>query len=278
MFYVNPLLSFEGFNYLLSLLSKRIPRAFIEQTISSFYSLDLSKENIYQEGKKNPYKVMQRKGIIDIIHKLETRSSVLEVGCGKGIFAAQIAVETNRRVTGIDKDENLINRAREDYQSIESLFFESQDAFTYYPQERIETVISLHTCGTLTDRVMDLAAQNKADLIAVPCCYGLLERSLPSDFPRSFTLRKMRKIYREEVIKNAASLENVSDASSSGQEILLRDIYRLLVNFDRLLYLKEEGFQVALVPIGQPRFKDKEGKEYGQSSLRYAIVGKNSTQ
>ena len=278
MFYVNPLLSFEGFNYLLSLLSKRIPRAFIEQTISSFYSLDLSKENIYQEGKKNPYKVMQRKGIIDIMHKLETRSSVLEVGCGKGIFAAQIAVETNRRVTGIDKDENLINRAREDYQSIESLFFESQDAFTYYPQERIETVISLHTCGTLTDRVMDLAAQNKADLVAVPCCYGLLERSLPSDFPRSFTLRKMRKIYREEVIKNAASLENVSDASSSGQEVLLRDIYRLLVNFDRMLYLKEKGFQVALVPIGPPRFRDKEGKEYGQSSLRYAIVGKNSTQ
>jgi len=221
---------------------------------------------------------MQRKGIIDIIHKLETRSSVLEVGCGKGIFAAQIAVETNRRVTGIDKDENLINRAREDYQSIESLFFESQDAFTYYPQERIETVISLHTCGTLTDRVIDLAAQNKADLVAVPCCYGLLERSLPSDFPRSFTLRKMRKIYREEVIKNAASLENVSDASSSGQEVLLRDIYRLLVNFDRMLYLKEKGFQVALVPIGPPRFRDKEGKEYGQSSLRYAIVGKNSTQ
>ncbi len=278
MFSANPLLSFEGFNYLLSLASRRISRVFIEQAISSFYSPDFSQESSYQEVKKNPCKAMQRKGILNIMHKLKTRSSVLEVGCGKGIFTAQIAVGTSRRVIGIDKDENLINKARKDYQSIKNLLFESQDAFTYSPREKIETVISLHTCGTLTDRVIDLAAQNKADLVAVPCCYGLLERNLSDEFPRSFTLRKMRKIYREEVIKNAASLENVSDASSSGQKVLLRDIYRLLVNFDRLLYLKEKGFQVALVPIGQPRFKDKEGKEYGQSSLRYAIVGKSPTQ
>lgn len=52
--------------------------------------------------------------------------------------------------------------------------------------------ISLHSCGVLTDAVLELCIQHRASFCLCPCCYGQAAKHLPDEYlPRCHTLRFM---------------------------------------------------------------------------------------
>jgi trans-aconitate methyltransferase len=69
----------------------------------------------------------QKKWANELIAKLDItpNDSIIDIGCGDGKITAQLATITQGRVTGIDKDPNMIARATREYPNVE---FRQMDA------------------------------------------------------------------------------------------------------------------------------------------------------
>jgi hypothetical protein len=107
----------------------------------------------------------------------------------------------------------------------------------------------LHACGSLTDKAIDLAIDNNAKLVCAPCCYGKFAASENHKFtlPRSkFIKRFFEKEYNSILDK---TIRFNYGARANTAEAMLSQIYALLTNFDRALYLKEQGFYVTYEPF-----------------------------
>ena len=78
--------------------------------------------------------------------------SALEIGCGTGAFARQLARRC-RRVTGIDLSAEMIRVARSRSSRIENLEFELVDAMSWsFPQSHFDFICSIATLHHLEQR------------------------------------------------------------------------------------------------------------------------------
>ncbi len=271
-------MSTEGFDYINSVVCKGCSRQVLGQILDSLVSpnivgratfdLDVGNKRRHKRV-KDIRKESQFRGIVSLVRMVGYKGkNIVEVGCGNGRLARHLALEfPNVLIEGLEKNEELVAKARERCYDLENISFEEGNAFDYTPKS-FGLVISLHGCGNLTDRVTDIACDSGANVICVPCCYGKIEEG---SLPRSNALKRKSELYKK-VLKKTNKMGGFVSERDSGVGSVLRDLNRFLVNFDRALYLKERGYNVSFSTITE-RETGSDGNKLLNSSLRYAIIG-----
>ena len=106
------------------------------------------------------------------IKYIQSQDRVLDIGCGNGVVALEIAQRTGAKVTGIDSDRTKIEEAkRRDTESMVN--FITGNVLQYLPEGKFEVAILSNVLEHLPDRVgflksLILAAQPSSLLIRVP--------------------------------------------------------------------------------------------------------------
>ena len=286
---INPLISKEGFNYFLSLVdSHHISKNSLEQVISSLAekSPDQLEDTKLSNSSTHKFIRSARKrnqiiGLIRIISEL-TKSKeykkVLDVGSGSGQVTAELArAFPQSKTVGIEINNTLVTTARKNYGSLGNLSFYEGNCFDRLPLKP-NLIVSLHGCGSITDRVLDLAIESSADVICVPCCYAKIIGNVPGNYieklklPRSKTLSQVKEIFTERVMERVKYLEGYLGDGKTTRARIVRDIYRMLLNYDRLFCLIEQGYQAKVTYLTQRELKIN-GKKHLNSSLRTVIIG-----
>ncbi len=275
------IISVGCFEFLYSLIGKDYSRENILQAINSviYEYADCSslKETEEQEGLnlRKARKIAQYNGVLKIIEELGEHRRILEIGSGNGRLVRKIAERfRNAQITGLEKDIGLVKKLRGS-DIPPNVHFEEGDAFSFFPEKKPDLVISLHGCGNLTDRVLDIAINSKANVICVPCCYPKIKRKTKGqvELPRSNSLASFKETYKKVILRRAAKLDGAVDDIRETRPNVMRSLYRLLVDFDRALYLKEKGYEVTFVNVYGRYFKSG-SEEKANSPLRRALVGK----
>ena len=272
MFSPRGLISLDGFDYLLQQAQEpRNSQRNLTTLLDSLYCDFQSPQETYQCGKsrrqiaRSVRKNAQYWGILAVLRGLGTPSKILEVGCGNGDLSRFLSLSLDASVLGIDSNADLIRKQKAEGE----LRFQYVDLTKEQIEGEFDAVIGLHCCGNLSDKVIDTAINNSASLVCVPCCYGKIQDSLP----RSKTLSE-RKIEMKYALKRASYLEGYVDKKGSRASILL-EIYRRLIDFDRIFVLKEAGYDAGFARITGEGIQSH-GKLYSASPLRSAIVARKS--
>jgi len=275
----NPLISLEGTKYLFSLLLKGISKTDLMSLFDSLFEKDITKRKECYDGSiKEKRKQNQINGLLKLIEGNKRR--IFEIGCGNGLLTYNIAKRYSELdVVGLDNNPALIEKCRQKFKETKNLIFITEDAHAL-KIDNSGLVISLHGCGDLSDRVIDIAEQSKSDVIIAPCCYSKIKRKVldyTHQLPRSKELQSFREDFIKKVLINTSKYENqlgrFRDKSESRLDEVHKEIYRLIVNIDRLIYLKEKGYQVEIKAITSKYFEDEKGM-HKNSPMRYALIGK----
>ncbi len=112
--------------------------------------------------------------------RLRPGDTVVDCGCGRGTLTTALAVSSpSCDVLGFDIKEFKTWTELERYVEsvgLDNLEFEVNDlheAAKHGLPNDPDVVVGLHLCGTLTDRLLELAVDSDAHLVlVVPCCYG----------------------------------------------------------------------------------------------------------
>jgi 2-polyprenyl-3-methyl-5-hydroxy-6-metoxy-1,4-benzoquinol methylase len=86
------------------------------------------------------------------VTRIKPGERVIDIGCGKGEVAYEIAAKAGGSVVGIDHNELWLNYARENYQHPE-LEFILEDAEEFIPQGKFDTVILSNVLEHIENRV-----------------------------------------------------------------------------------------------------------------------------
>jgi hypothetical protein len=274
----HPLISKDGFSFLSSVLDGRHSKAIISQLFSSLVEPTSARRYVLKDvALRRMRKDIQYNGVLSLIKRCGEYFNILEIGSGDGGLVKRLATEfPNTSIVGIEINPTLATKSKNRLQVAENINFVEADAFSYTPTNRHDLVLSLHGCGNLTDRVIDIAIQLSSDVICIPCCYGKVKRKEDDAgsyfLPRSRSLLDKEDFFRRVVARRAAKLEGAVDDAKQTIGNILREAYRILFDFDRTLYLKEKGYNVAFVHI-TTRYFESQGKRHANSSLNRAIVG-----
>lgn len=275
------IISVGCFEFLYSLIGKDYSRGNILQAINSviYEYVDCSSLEETEEQEdlnlRKARKIAQYKGVLKIIEELGEYEKVLEIGSGNGELVRKIAERfRNAQIIGLEKNIRLVKKLKES-NIPPNVHFEEGNAFNYFAEKKPDLVISLHGCGNLTDKVLDIAINSKADVICVPCCYPKIKRKIESqvELPRSTSLASFKEAYKKVILRRAVKLDGAVDDIRETRPNIMRSLYRLLVDFDRALYLKEKGYEVAFMNVYAKYFK-LGNEEIANSPLRRALVGK----
>ena len=97
---------------------------------------------------------------------------------------------------------------------------------------RFELGVSLHACGSLTDKVFQQCIRSSAAIVSSPCCYGKIVNSERLSYPKSERFREI--IYdHNEFFK----VSRLADHESNNEN------YMKCVDIDRTEHLREYGYQ-----------------------------------
>jgi SAM-dependent methyltransferase len=118
--------------------------------------------------RETPRKHAQVKAFATLILPLaEEASRIIDVGSGHGHLTREIAEQIDRPVLGLERNEQLLARARElsgaDFQQTDVLL----DGLHLQPDD---LVIGLHACGELGDIMVESAAETGASIALIGCC------------------------------------------------------------------------------------------------------------
>ena len=197
--------------------------------------------------------------------------NILEIGGGNGELTKFIADKLDvEEIVCIDSNKELTEKSTKSNRDVR-VMYEHINAFSYCPSYSFDLVISLHGCGSLTDRVIDIGVgSNIRNIICVPCCYSKINNEKLS-LPRSHILKSKKEDY-EKIINLVFKYEGSVKESDDGIRSIMRDGYRLLLNFDRLFYLQENGYDVQVTSICERKLTFSNHISLN-NSMRFAIVG-----
>lgn len=264
----NPLLSGEGFKYISDKARTGVSNLALKQLLDSFSAFNLSelKEDYEATRFRVLKKAKQISGLANILKEsLGEDKEVIELCCGSGKLAMFLAANLGYKVKGIDINEDLMKNASEeaDRKGL-SVSFEACDAFEFTPEKSYDAVIALHACGSLADRVIKLySGNNSVALVVAPCCYSKITKPR-KPISNTISQEKFARMY-DEAFKKVCRFE-CSPGKEGSYVKILADVYRLLINLDRMLFLKEKGYRVSYSPFIQKR----------NTPHNYAIIAVNS--
>ncbi len=125
---------------------------------------------------------------------------------------------------------------------------------------KFDVGVAVHSCGTLADLIIEKCLQSKADIIVCPCCYGSIKQTKSDDidnhdkifikYPRSNAFEQALITYKKEQMLNQQELLNLYYILTNYSDRTEKDILdeergylcMSLIDSDRLLYLKENGY------------------------------------
>lgn len=114
------------------------------------YSLHGEQAIRYGEGLHPKHRLMRYHDFF--IEHVRSGDRVLDIGCGIGAVAFDVASSTGAAVTGIDKNSEKIAEAKKRYQ-LPNLTFILGDALTVLPSESVDVVILSNLLEHVEDRV-----------------------------------------------------------------------------------------------------------------------------
>lgn len=276
MFSKKALISKEGFDYLFSLASRnQTSKTEIKTLISELYEKQSQQEEIGLTPKlddtrkiRGDKKELQYRSLLKLIGTLPIQGTIVELGCGKGDLTRALGQRYDSVVIGVDQNQALINSLRQKNSSIYQRFLLPEELIGV--ENDFGLTLGLHTCGNLSDQVIELgckSSRKKSAVICVPCCYGKINQFNPV-LPRSKELKEEKEKFKV-ILKRASSLEGYVDNLSSRPAALL-EAYRRLIDFDRIFYLNENGYQTSLVKLESTT--NATDSKYSKDSLMSAIV------
>jgi SAM-dependent methyltransferase len=86
------------------------------------------------------------------VERIRSGERVLDVGCGVGALANDLAVKANAVVVGIDNNQRLLADARKRYEHPRLIFVEA-DAVRYAPAEKFDVVVLSNVLEHVEERV-----------------------------------------------------------------------------------------------------------------------------
>jgi SAM-dependent methyltransferase len=106
------------------------------------------------------------------------------------------------------------------------------------PSTDFDIAIGLHCCGSFTDMVMSLAKARGADCIVCPCCNGAMtsKTTCGYKYPRSSYIEKFMNQDEYLSMSKAAEDSGIYEA-------------KCLIEYDRALWAKENGYNVQLLKM-----------------------------
>jgi len=106
------------------------------------------------------------------------------------------------------------------------------------PSIDFDIAIGLHCCGSFTDMVMSLAKLRGADCIVAPCCNGAMtsKTTCGYEYPRS------------SYIKNFMNQDEYLSMSKAAEDSGVYEA-KCLIEYDRALWAKENGYNVQLLKM-----------------------------
>ena len=114
----------------------------------------------------------------------ESPSTIVEFGAGSGHLGLIIAfLYPNCKVVLIERKEYSANMAKSrvnqcNLQNVEVKTGDIADLINGVVA--FDLAVSLHSCGMLTDLILELVLKSKSSFVLVPCCYGQIKHSLPT--------------------------------------------------------------------------------------------------
>ncbi|MGH9581503.1 MAG: methyltransferase domain-containing protein, partial [Bryobacteraceae bacterium] len=99
-----------------------------------------------------------------LVELLKPGMSVLDVGCGTGAITAGIAraVGPSGRVVGVDRDDSLLQLARQEHGDFENLSFEKQDVLSLNYKGYFDIVTAARALQWIADSKTALARMKSA--------------------------------------------------------------------------------------------------------------------
>jgi len=281
-FRASPLISMDGFNYLLEQSQNpRNSKTSLINLVDSIYTrfatkveaeILLATQNS-QVPLKQLKKDLQYRGIVSLMKYLGIEGQVLELCCGNGELSRVLASQA-LQVRGIDVNQELIDKNNQK-NKYDNLGFYSADITSPIDLHEFlsaTVAVGLHSCGNLTDMVLNIACTGLPAnrlILAVPCCYGKINKTskiLPKSKKLSGEKEKIRYL-----LERVTSLEGYTGNNPHSRQEVLLELYRRLVDFDRLFFLEERGYSCCFTRIS-PRTIVQGNQEFNLSPANSAIV------
>jgi hypothetical protein len=267
--------SLAYFDFLLQhAYNERTSKSRLQELLNPLYTSDLFEYNYIPSPKKKGSRSTQLKrikkqsqyqGILSLIKLLGITGNILEIGCGKGALTKLLFNEGYSPLLGVDSNHRLIGNLKK--HEWDGLSFEKVDLFESLISGSWNLVMGLHCCGNLVDKVIDQGISSQSSIIAVPCCYGKINQYSPS----SRTLQERREEYNQS-IKRTSFLEGYVDFRRNTRATVLSELFKRIVDFDRIFYLQELGYETKLINLTENRIKLTNGESHKTTPMKTAIV------
>lgn len=123
---------------------------FLLQLDSLIYKVTGLKSIEYNSGRHIKHRVT---GYHDFfVSRVKEDERVIDIGCGKGEVAYEIAIKAGSSVVGVDNNERWLNYASQNYQH-PKLKFILEDAEKYLPSDKFDTVILSNVLEHIEKRI-----------------------------------------------------------------------------------------------------------------------------
>ncbi|MBT6773872.1 methyltransferase [Candidatus Woesearchaeota archaeon] len=113
---------------------------------------------------------------------LSNYNHVYDLCCGKGIVGTYFSLKRNN-VTAVDNSGN--NKRNQLIKRLDEKFYDfiNTSIYDHGHLQNDSLVLSLHACGNLTDKVIELALQSQSDFAVMSCCHGDKQYFSPREIP-----------------------------------------------------------------------------------------------
>ncbi|XP_069487050.1 glutathione S-transferase C-terminal domain-containing protein isoform X2 [Ambystoma mexicanum] len=106
--------------------------------------------------------------------------------------------------------------------------------------------VALHACGVATDMVIGRCVRARAAFVVCPCCYGFIQNTVKSTFPRSHRFREVLS-YREHMI--LCRFADQTDAQLPPERRLIGKRCMGLVDLDRAWAAEGCGYSAQVISM-----------------------------
>ncbi len=130
---------------------------------------------------------------------LNRYAQIYDLCCGVGAAGIYFS-KLGKDVIALDNQDNtrrtrLLNEMGESYQFIKQSIF---DLPRLLPNS---LVLSIHACGSLTDRVIELSIASKNDFAVMSCCHGDRVYFTPQELPSNKIVEERGRDYHQDMLR-----------------------------------------------------------------------------